>query len=82
MKHYELLRQCADKLERFPIEPIAHDIILVWPHGNGRFPFLGSGTEKLNETTDTAVYAVQIHRILSGLSRALKELSAHTVMSS
>lgn len=73
MKHYELLRQCADKLERLPLasSPTSHDIVLVWPHGIGRFPFLGKGTEKLNETTQTTAYAVPISTILRRLAAAL-----------
>ena len=74
MKHYELLRMCADRLERSLDQPIMHDIILFHPHGRGRFPFIGGGTEKLNETAAGSAYAVSIHYILSKLSRALKDM--------
>lgn len=73
MKHYELLRMCADKLERNPDKGL-QDLVLVHPHGMGRFPFSGGGTEKLNETTETAAYAVPIHQILNKLSKALREM--------
>jgi len=75
MKHYELLRMCADKLEKYPSETQFHDLILIHPHHCGRFPFSGGGTEKLNETQDTSAYSVPITQVLVRLARGLKELA-------
>ncbi len=74
MKHYELLHECARVLESYPEYAPMQFLTLIHPHNNGRFPFAGGKTEKLNETTETAAYAVPIHQILNKLARALKEL--------
>jgi hypothetical protein len=81
----ELLHACADILEQWEEHPTMQGKILVWPHGKGRFPFLGGGTEKLNETQDTSAYFVPVHRVLSGISKGLKAkeveaLKSHKVL--
>lgn len=71
MKHCELLRAIADRLERNPPE-IESAIVLNHPIGAGKFPFAGGGTERLSQTQDGTNYWVPAHRILSGLAKALK----------
>jgi len=71
MKPSELLRLCADKLDA-DVDPCILGTVLVHPRGAGKFPFSGGGTEKLNETQGGSAYYVPVHRILSGLAKALK----------
>lgn len=72
-----MLKDCIDLLDRqHPDFPGLLGKVYVWPHGSGRFPFLGGGTEKLNETTQTAAYFVPVHRVLSGLAKLLKAQEA------
>jgi hypothetical protein len=74
MKHYELLRECADRLEKYP-DPAAHEtaMVLTHPRFAGKFPFAGGGTELLSQTQDGTNYWVPVHRILSGLAKTLKQ---------
>jgi hypothetical protein len=77
MKHYELLRECADRLERQP-DPssVEHAMVLVHPRYSGKFPFAGGGTELLSVTDTGSNYWVPVYRILSGLAKALREQAA------
>jgi hypothetical protein len=73
MKHYELLRECANRLERnLDTTKCTHAMVLTHPLGAGKFPFAGGGTERLSQTQDGTNYWVPVHRILSGLAKALK----------
>lgn len=77
MKHYELLRLCADRLESAQnrlegLSPADVGVVLTHPHGTGRFPFVGGGTEKLCYARGADNYFVPIHRILSGLAKGIK----------
>ncbi len=74
MKHYELLRECADRLERHP-DQFMHGMVLNHPRGTGKFPFAGGGTELVSQTQTGTNYYVPVYRILSGLSKALKAAS-------
>lgn len=74
MKHYELLRECADRLERNAHPGGAESaMVLTHPRGTGKFPFAGGGTELLSQTQDGTNYWVPVYRILSGLAKALKQ---------
>jgi hypothetical protein len=78
MKHYELLRQCADRLEAYTHRDAADQkeqpgIVLCHPHGTGRFVFAGGGSELLSATTQYNNYWVPVSRILTALGKALKE---------
>jgi hypothetical protein len=73
MKHYELLRECADRLERNPDPAFEHGIIFHHPRDNGKFPFVGGGTEVLSTTESGTNYWVPIHKILSTLAKGLKD---------
>jgi hypothetical protein len=74
MKTWELLRMVADKMERYPDQPIIWDHIMHWPVGSGRFPFAGGGTELLSQTQAGVNYAVPSERILRGLARGITSL--------
>lgn len=72
MKHYELLREIADRLEKNPAYDTLEGMVLTQPRGTGRFPFVGGGTELLSATQDGSNYWVPMDRILSSLAKALK----------
>lgn len=73
MNTYELLRKCADTLERAEGNPSLQGFVLNQPHYTGRFPFAGGGTELLSATTTGTNYYVPVYRVLGGLAKALKE---------
>jgi hypothetical protein len=73
MKHYELLRECADRLECDPSPTFEHGMVLCHPRFGGKFPFAGGGTELLSTTESGSNYWVPVYRILSGLAKGLKE---------
>lgn len=68
MNFSELLRLCADKLDS---EATFKDLILVWPHNQGRFPFLGKGVELLSATSQRNNYCVPVSRILTKIGKVL-----------
>jgi hypothetical protein len=73
MKHYELLRECADRLERNPEPVFEHGMVLCHPRFSGKFTFAGGGTELLSTTESGSNYWVPVHRILSGIAKGLKD---------
>jgi hypothetical protein len=76
MKHYELLRQCADRLEKQAVgmgSTLEPGVVLVYPRHLGRFPFAGGKTEMLNQMQHQTAYWVPVSRILTALGKALKE---------
>lgn len=77
MKTYELLRECADRLERNSLGQESA-MVLTHPIGGGKFPFAGGGTEMLSQTQYGTNYWVPVHRILSGLAKALKQAATET----
>jgi hypothetical protein len=72
MKSWELLRTIADRMERNPDKPGWWGMQLVWPKGQGRFPFAGGDTELLCDGPGGSVYYVSAARILNGLAKAIK----------
>jgi hypothetical protein len=78
VKHYELLRQCAARLQ-FAADSGESDkpsyLVLTWPaYGKGdRFPFSGYGTEMLsvNEAMGVINYRVPVKRIITAIGKAL-----------
>jgi hypothetical protein len=72
MNDYELLRECANILER-NLDPYAHGVTLHHPRFTSKFPFAGSGTELLSKTESGTNYWVPIHKILSTLAKGLKD---------
>lgn len=69
MKPGELLRACAERLEKSQKDP---GMVLVHPRYCGRFPFAGGGTELLSTTESGSNYWVPVHRILSGVAKMIK----------
>lgn len=78
MTPIQMLKDAVDQLERHPDRPGLQGKVYVWPHGSGRFPFLGGGTEKMMENTQHAAYFVPVHRVLSGLAKVLKAQEAQS----
>jgi hypothetical protein len=72
VKHYELLREVADRLERNPEYDTMSGMVLTQPRGAGKFAFAGGGAEVLSTTHEGSNYWVPLDRILSGLSKALR----------
>lgn len=72
MKHFELLRECADRLEKNPEYDTMSGMVLTQPRGTGKFPFAGGGTELLSQTQGNSNYWVPLDRILSSLAKGLK----------
>lgn len=70
MKPSELLRSCADCIDRseeFKIEPA---LSLAWPKGSGRFPM--HGELLCVNASEERVYRVRVADALTYLSRTLK----------
>lgn len=72
MKHFELLRECADRLEKNPEYDTMSGMVLTQSRGTGRFAFAGGGTEQLSQNDLGTNYWVPVDRILSGLGKVLK----------
>lgn len=72
MKHYELLREVADRLEKNPEYDTMSGMVLTQPRYTGKFPFAGGGSELLSQTYEGSNYWVPLDRILSSLAKGLK----------
>jgi hypothetical protein len=72
MKHYELLREIADRLEKNPEYDTMSGMVLNQPRYSGKFPFAGGGAELLSSTQEGNNYWVPLDRILISLGKALK----------